>query len=56
MLHAYRHAVRVIEQPDGMTMYIGPARPGLPMLAIGVIVWHEMDVIAHAMTARPKYL
>jgi hypothetical protein len=56
MLHAYRNAVRVIEQADGMTMYIGAARPGAPMLEIGVIVWYEMDAIVHAMIARPKYL
>ena len=56
MLHAYQFAVRVVERDDGMTMYIGPARPGTPMLEIGVIVWYEMEAIAHAMAARPKYL
>ncbi len=56
MLHAYAFAIRHIPGSDGEVMYIGPARPGHPMLEIGVIVWHSMTAIHHAMIARPKYL
>lgn len=39
-----------------MTMFIGPDETGT-LVEVGVIEWHGIIVIAHAMRpARPKYL
>jgi len=56
MLHAYRHPLFLADAGQGVTMYIGPARPGFPLLEIGVTTWYEMTVIIHAMPARAKFL
>lgn len=56
MLHAIEFATHVATQEGGVAMYVGPARPGHPMLEIGVVQWHGVYAIVHAMPARPKYL
>lgn len=56
MLHALEYAIRVAVQEDGVSMYLGPARPGHPVLEVGVVQWHGVYAIVHAMPARPKYL
>lgn len=39
-----------------MTMFIGPDESG-PLIEVGVIEWHGVIAIAHAMRpARPKFL
>lgn len=56
MLHAYRHPIRIIEQPDDVTMFIGPAHDGT-LLEIGIVEAEDYDglFLIHAMPARPKY-
>ncbi len=56
MLHALTYATRAFPEDEGFTMYVGPARPGHPMLEVGVVVWHGALAINHAMPARPMYL
>jgi len=56
MLHAVEYALKVVPQDDGVRMYIGPARSGHQMLEIGVVTWHGLAAINHAMPARPNYL
>lgn len=56
MLHAIEHALKVVPQDDGVAMYVGPARSGHQMLEIGVVTWHGLAAINHAMPARPRYL
>jgi len=55
--HAVAFAIRVIEQSDGMTMFIGPDHAG-NLMEVGVIVLRDgREAIAHAMKpARTKYL
>ena len=56
MLHALRFPVRHFVQDDAMTMFIGPDETGV-LVEVGVIEWHGVIAIAHAMRpARPKYL
>ena len=56
MLHALRFPVRHFVQDDAMTMFIGPDETGT-LVEVGVIEWHGVIAIAHAMRpARPKYL
>ncbi len=56
MLHALRFPIRHFVQDDSMTMFIGPDETGT-LLEVGVIQWHGVLAIAHAMRpARPKYL
>lgn len=56
MLHALRFPVRHFVQDDAMTMFIGPDETGI-LVEVGVIEWHGVIAIAHAMRpARPKYL
>jgi hypothetical protein len=56
ILHAYRQAVRVYPDDDGLDLMIGPARSG-DLLEIGVVgADGGTDVIVHAMRARRKYL
>lgn len=56
MLHALRFPVRHFVQDDAMTMFIGPDETGV-LVEVGVIEWHGVIAIAHAMCpARPKYL
>jgi hypothetical protein len=57
MLHAYRNPIRIIDQPDDVTMFIGPARDG-SLSEVGIAEPEDFDglVIIHAMRARPKYL
>lgn len=56
MLHALRYPVRHFAQDDAMTMFIGPDETGT-LVEVGVIEWHGVIAIAHAMRpARSEYL
>lgn len=56
ILHAYALGQpAVVQDEDDMLMIIGPNRSGTELLEVGVITWHGMDAIAHAMPARPKF-
>jgi len=56
MLHALRFPVRHFVQDDSMTMFIGADETGI-LIEVGVIEWHGVIAIAHAMRpARSKYL
>lgn len=56
MLHAWRNAFRIIEQDDGMTIYVGGGRSA-KILEVGVLTAIDgTQLIAHAMPARDKYL
>ena len=54
MLHAYRNPVRVFAVDD-MTMLVGPDPSGR-LLEVGVASAEGIDVIIHAMVARPRFL
>ncbi|MCL2788702.1 MAG: hypothetical protein FWD59_09490 [Micrococcales bacterium] len=56
MTHAVRNSIRIDCQDDGTLMHVGPARPGTPILEVGVIMWHGRSAIIHAMKARKKFL
>ncbi len=56
MMHAVEFAQWLFPQEGGVVMHIGPARPGHPMLEIGIVRWHGVLAVVHAMTARPQYL
>jgi hypothetical protein len=57
ILHAFRNAMRVFPNPDGMRMVIGGDRTGDLLLEVGVVDSDDGGpVIVHAMRARPKYL
>jgi hypothetical protein len=56
ILHAYALGQpAVVQEEDDMLMIVGPNRSGTELLEVGVISWHGMDAIAHAMPARPKF-
>ncbi|HWH33540.1 MAG TPA: hypothetical protein VNU01_12795 [Egibacteraceae bacterium] len=40
---------------DGLVMYVGPDESG-DLLEVGVVGWHGVLVIVHAMPARKKFL
>ncbi len=40
---------------DGFVMYVGPDRAGR-LLEIGVVEWHGVLAIVHAMPAREQFL
>jgi hypothetical protein len=54
-LHAWAFAIDAYRVGDGMVMYIGPSRSG-NLLEVGVVDWHGIVAIAHAMPARDKFL
>ncbi len=54
LLHAYRHPIRVFEFDD-LTMLIGADRTGR-MLEVGLATAEGLELIVHAMLARPKFL
>lgn len=55
MLHALRFPVLQFVQDDSMTMFIGPDETGT-LVEVGVIEWHGIIAVAHAMRpARSKY-
>jgi hypothetical protein len=55
ILHAYRHPLQVYEFDD-LTLLIGGDRSGRP-LEVGPATSEEgIEMIVHAMTARPKFL
>lgn len=51
MLHAIEYPVRHFVQDDTMIMFIGPDQTGT-LLEIGVIEWHGVLAIVHAMRPR----
>jgi len=55
--HVVAFAIRVIEQSDGMTMFIGADSAG-NLMEVGTIILSDgREAIAHAMKpARDKYL
>ena len=56
MLHALRFPVRHFVLDDSMTMFVGPDVTGV-LVEVGVIEWHGVIAIAHAMRpARSKFL
>jgi hypothetical protein len=55
MLHAYRNAIDVIEQDDGLDMYIGPGY-NAAMLEVGIAYSEDQGaVVVHADKARENY-
>ena len=54
MLHAYRHPIRVFVLDD-LTMLVGPGAAG-QLLEVGVARAEGIDIIVHAMAARPRFL
>mgnify|MGYP001822596545 CR=1 FL=1 len=54
VLHAYRNPIRVFVLDD-MVLLVGPARTGR-LLEIGVATAEGVDLIVHAMAARPRFL
>jgi hypothetical protein len=53
--HAWAFAIDAYTIGEGMVMYIGPSRSG-ELLEVGVVEWHGLLAIVHAMPARPKFL
>lgn len=55
MLHAWAFAIDADDMGDGLVMFIGPDRAGgLP--EVGLVEWHGIVAVAHAMRARPRFL
>jgi len=54
MLHAYRNPIRAFDL-DGLTMLVGPDESA-SLLEIGIAHAEGIDIIVHAMIARPKFL
>ncbi len=54
-LHAWAFAKDAYNVGEGMVMYIGPDSSG-DLLEVGVVEWHNILAIVHAMPARPKFL
>ena len=54
MLHAYRNPIRVLDLDD-IAMLVGPDRPGR-LLEVGVASVDGVDLLVHAMPARPRFL
>lgn len=54
-LHAWAFAIDSFDLGEGMVMYIGPTESG-DLLEVGVVEWHEVLAIVHAMPARKKFL
>lgn len=53
--HAARNAIRRLDDGEGLTMLIGPARDG-SLLEVGVLDINGDDpVIVHAMPLREKF-
>lgn len=55
MLHAYTNALRVYDMDEDFVMRTGPDRAG-NLLKVGSVRGEDRDVIAHAMSARAKFL
>lgn len=55
ILHAMRHAIKVIEQDDDVTMFIGAAEDGT-VLEVGAVMDEDDPRVIHAMPARAKFL
>lgn len=53
VLHAYYNSIRVFEQDDEMTIFIGPDRTAR-LLEIGVVDSDDGPLIVHSMPARNK--
>jgi hypothetical protein len=54
MLHAYRNPIRVLDLDD-IAMLVGPDRAGR-LLEVGVASADGVDLLVHAMPARPRFL
>ena len=54
-LHAWAFAIDVFSIDEGMVMYIGPTRSG-DLIEVGIVEWHDLLAVVHAMPARPKFL
>lgn len=54
-LHAWAFATTAHHVAEDMVMYIGPDRSGA-FLEVGVVDWHGILAIVHAMPARDKFL
>lgn len=54
-LHAVRNAIDAYDIGNDMTKYVGPATDGA-LVEIGLVEWHTVTAIVHAMPARPRYL
>lgn len=54
MLHAYRNPVRVFGLDDLGTL-IGADESGR-LLEVGVVATDDVEIIVHAMPARPRFL
>jgi len=57
ILHAWRNPIRVFEQDDDMTIFVGPAL-NADLLEVGTLSARDFNgvIIAHCMRARRKYL
>ena len=53
--HALRNHIDLFDVGDGMTMVIGPDRSG-GLIEVGVVERYDDLYVAHAMTARSKFL
>lgn len=52
VLHAYLLGQpAVVQNDDDMLMIMS----GTTLIEVGLITWHGMDAIAHAMPARPRF-
>lgn len=55
MIHAFNHPMFVDDLDDGFVMFVGADTAG-NLLEVGVVDSADGPIIAHAMSARPKYL
>lgn len=53
--HAWAFAVDTWDLGEGFVMYVGHDRAGRP-LEVGIVEWHGVLAIVHAMPAREKFL
>lgn len=57
ILHALGHGEEWGQIDEGLIMHIGPARSGVELLEIGLLIpWHGDVAVVHAMPARDKFL
>jgi hypothetical protein len=55
IVHAYRNPLRAWALDEGLTMIIGGTASG-ELLEVAYVAGDRVDVIVHAMRARPKFL
>lgn len=56
MRHAVTMAIGSVMQDEDVTVYVGPARSGRPLLEVGVLDAFTDPVVIHAMPARQKFI